>query len=57
MKNLLNKEINLMVAEVSRVNHQEEILLENVCINQLEILRLTVLIQGYMYFIVLCSNH
>lgn len=57
MKNLLNKEINLMVAEVSRVNHQEETLLENVCINQLEILRLTVLIQEYMYFIVLRSNH
>lgn len=34
MKNLLNQEINLMVAEVSRVNHQEETLLENVYINQ-----------------------
>jgi len=57
MKNLLNKEINLMVSEVSRVKHQEETLLESVYLNQLEILPLIVLIQGYMYFIVLHSNH
>lgn len=29
MKHLLNKEINLMVAEVSEVKHQEETLLES----------------------------
>ena len=57
MKNLLNKEINLMVSEVSRVKHQEETLLESVYLNQIEILPLIVLIQGYMYFIVLHSNH
>ena len=57
MKNLLNKEINLMVSELSRVKHQEETLLESVYLNQLEILPLIVLIQGYMYFIVLHSNH
>lgn len=57
MKHLLNKEINLMATEVSGVKHQEEILLESVYLNQLEILPLTVLIWGYMYFIVLHSNH
>lgn len=56
MKSVLNKEINLMVAVVSRVKHQET-LLESVYLNQLEILPLTVLIQGYMYFIVLYPNH
>lgn len=45
MKNLLNKEINLMVAEV-RVKHQEETLLESVYLNQFEILPL---IYTYIY--------